>query len=192
MTKSQKIASKYKENLISFADVIKSIIEICIEEEATTLSVVVIEEFKSKVKEIDINKTDYILEFIGVSHFSDRNEFLVWQKIKNREEEYFKENIISLIREEHRGKIKPYIDLIDAVDSDGDPIVDKDFRNVIWEYMDSFVSLALKYLHAKRAPALKKDEDGEMKKVYTKKVLPKIKNKDILKMARLFNVELEW
>lgn len=187
--KSESIAQKYCENLLAFSDLLKNVIEICIEEEVTTLGVAVIDEFKKKVQEIDIGPT--ILQFVKVS--AGDGSFTVWKKIKKREEKYFKKNILTLVEPEYQDKIRPYIDLIDAVDEDGDLIINEDYRQVIWEYMESFVSLALKYVHALKSPALKKDEDADtLKKVYTKKIPIDIPNKDILAMAKLFKVDFEW
>jgi len=189
------LANKYRQNLVSFINLIKNILDICIEEDVTSLSSVIVDEFKERLEKADLVEKGVILKFIEVSYSTPglKESFLVWKKIKARQEVFFKENILLLVEDEYKNKIKPYIDLIDAVDRDGDLIVDDEYRKVIWDYCDSFVVLAIKYLHAARKPALKKTEEtGALKKIYTISVLPEITNKEFLQMAKLFNVKLEW
>lgn len=188
--KKDVFVNKIRQNIQEFVGVLKDMVEICIEEEVTSVSSSIIDEIQKELEKISLTKR--IDKFILVSFESEKTPFRVWDKIKERDEDYFKGNLLSLIEEKYRKYIIPYIELIDETDRNGELIFDDNYREVLWQYAESFVSLVLKYLHAARVPFLRKEDDTLHREYRNPDYLAEIPSRELKRAAEKFNVELEW
>jgi hypothetical protein len=126
---------------------------------------------------------DKVIEtFISLSHQS------FWEQIKNRDEEFFKKNAVVLFTKVPIGDTNPF-ECLSYKDEKGEYLVNKDDRESIWEYFDVLVKISILYIHHKRCPSIKLNDNGDKKPVYQKREFTEVK---LEKHAKLWSVKLEF
>ena len=100
------------------------------------------------------DKHTLIQSFIKNSHEE------CWDKIKERNEQYFIENASNIFKDIPSGDINLFKDLFNTKDQNGVDVVDQDIKDQIWRLFDAMVKICIKYVHKNRAPFAQKDEDN--------------------------------
>ena len=136
-----------------------------------------------------------------------------WGQISERDEVFFAENCkhvfrdlpisspgthIDAFKDLYEGRYKEDIsgqkirlNIGDEGYDEGKNILSLDEKESLWVYFETLVVIAIKYIHSKRKPKIKvNDEDGKERLVYTAEAFTDVKK--IPKWARTFGVELEW
>jgi hypothetical protein len=108
-----------------------------------------------------------------------------WEQITKRDEKFFIDNARKVFKDlEKYGQTDAFKNLFVAADSTGKYIICQEDRNAIWDFFDSLVKIAVKYIHQKREPYLK---DG--KKAYHTSYM---KNISLTPYVKHYGIELAW
>lgn len=89
-----------------------------------------------------------------------------WDRIYDRDDSYFLTNADKIFGDLPTASVTAFRDLFTLKDSNGSPFVGKEDRDVISEYFETFVKIAINYIHQKRGPAILKRKDGTKHRVY--------------------------
>ncbi len=116
------------------------------------------------------NPDQLIISFIDRSH-----EY--WDKIHIQDENFFNENLGTVFSGISKASSDAFVILATAKDNTGNPIISKNDREDIWNYMKSFVKISIHYIHEKRMPDLM-DKGGKPIAVYRQNFKPEIKLED--------------
>lgn len=128
------------------------------------------------------DKHQLIGGFITNSHSS------CWEKIKERDENFFVENASNIFQYLPAGEVNLFKDLFTTKDKNGVNIIDNDIKTQIWKLFDAMVKVSIKYIHKHRSPILKKD--GEKSNCfYERNFFDEV---DIKKHSRIWGVTLEF
>lgn len=129
-----------------------------------------------------------------IENFIDKT-YSYWDLIKNREETFFQDKAFEVFKDLPVDKVNDVKDLFIKKDPEGNSIISKDERIVIWKYFDSLIKICIKYIHNKRGPIIKivhieETETKEEKKLYKNKLYM---NVPIKKLTISWNIKgLEW
>lgn len=107
------------------------------------------------------NMREFIETFIAASHSE------CWDRIKNREEEYFVQHAGKLFSALPLDKVNLFKDLFLGKDSQGRNIVPQAVKDQIWGLLDAMVKISIKYVHKGRGPYSYRTETGEMANAYS-------------------------
>lgn len=91
-----------------------------------------------------------------------------WDRIHERDDTYFITNADKIFGDLPTTSVTAFKDLFTLKDSNGKPFVESEDREVICEYFETFVKIAISYIHRKRGPAILKRKDGSKHRVYQK------------------------
>jgi hypothetical protein len=78
-----------------------------------------------------------------------------WDKIKKRDEDFMAQHAFSIFRIVPENNVNAFKDAFLKRDDKGQLIIDKEDRDVIWDYLDAFVKIAIQYVHDRREPAFR-------------------------------------
>jgi len=114
-----------------------------------------------------------------------KNTYEHWPKIEQKDENFFLDNATDLLKDYPVGDLNPFKQIF--INDD----IDDDDKELLWEYFDSLVKIAIIHIHEQRKPFYIINEDGNKKKSYSKdhQYQPQV---GIVKMANLFQIKLEW
>lgn len=114
-----------------------------------------------------------------------------WEQLRAHDEEFFVKNVSKVFGTlPYPDEIAEFSRLFLLRDIDGERMLAKEDRDIIWEHFDSMIRICIVYIHQGRHPRIKKpDSNGTSKAVYTKNFFPKIK---LAELARLWEMKLEW
>lgn len=84
---------------------------------------------------------DLIHQFIIKSHEE------CWDKIKERDETYFIQNISKILNMGNNESINIFKDLFTTVDKNGVNVLSKKLKDEIWDLFDAMIKIAIKYIH---------------------------------------------
>lgn len=87
-----------------------------------------------------------------IQGFIENSHFECWDKIKVRDEEYFKEHVSEVFQYLPMDKVNLFKDLFDQKDANGKSVVPDSLKNQIWELFDSMIKISIKYVHKQREP----------------------------------------
>jgi hypothetical protein len=76
-----------------------------------------------------------------------------------------------------------------TLDIDGKPVVPANSRQLMWEYMESFVYILIEYVHTTRLPKTKLTPDGKKRAVYTRSFMPSF---NVLDHSKTWSVDLHF
>lgn len=120
---------------------------------------------------------DIIKGFIEGSHTH-------WDMIKNRDEQFFSAHARCVFAGLPADRIDAFKILFETRDEKGNSVINQEDRNVLWTFFDTFVKIAIKYIHEERQPrAIRHVDHGrseynrtgnELQPVYTKQALPEV------------------
>ncbi len=77
-----------------------------------------------------------------------------WTKIKNRNRSFFIENAGEIFSDLPANRVDAFSRMFSLVDKQGNSVVPEDDENEIWDFFESLVKIAIKYIHSKRKPQL--------------------------------------
>ncbi len=97
-----------------------------------------------------------------------------WDQIKERNQNFIEQNIDSIFSNLPMGDVKAFHQLFKATNAKGDPIIDNNDREDIWQYMDAFVMICLDYIHWERIPDVIERNDEKMA-IYRRHFMDNIK-----------------
>jgi hypothetical protein len=92
------------------------------------------------------NKHDLIQGFIKNSHKK------CWDKIKERDEEFFMENAASIFEFLPTDNIALFKDLYMTKDKHGNNIITQELKNEIWSNFDSMIKISIQYVYKNKLP----------------------------------------
>ena len=108
-----------------------------------------------------------------ITRFIEHSHAECWDKIKARNEIFFENNIDSIFEGLPMGNVKAFEKLFKAQDTEGNHIIDREDREDIWSYMDSFVNICLDYIHHERWPDVI-EKDGNRTPIYRRKYMDEV------------------
>lgn len=100
------------------------------------------------------NKHYLIQGFIENSHGE------CWDKIKQRDEVYFMNNVSSVFQYLPMDKVNMFKDLFEIKDDNGNSVVPQSLKDQIWGLFDAMIKICIKYVHKQRAPYSDFTKDG--------------------------------
>ena len=111
-----------------------------------------------------------------------------WEKIKDRDENFFVENANDIFKYIPAGEINLFKDLFTTKDSNGVDIIDQDIKNQIWKLFDAMIKISIKYIHKHRAPFSQKG-NGNIQCFYERNFFDDV---DIKNHSHKWSVTLEF
>ena len=87
-----------------------------------------------------------------------------WTKIKLRDRSFFINNAGEIFSGLPGDRIDAFSKMFGSFDSEGNPVVPSDDEDEIWLYFESFVKIAIKYIHENRKPVLIRRGSEETRK----------------------------
>jgi len=111
-----------------------------------------------------------------------------WEQIRNRDAEFFQKNAMDIFRDLPMKQVNAFNQMTTLKDKNGDPVVKIEDQNAVWEFFESLVKIAIKYIHEGRRPAIK-EIDGVKKAIYTARFFKEI---DLEKEVRIWGIKLEF
>jgi hypothetical protein len=139
------------------------------------------EEIKKKLPAIILQVIDSTIDAYDNKLFIDsfiRNSYLYWDKILEKDENFFIENSTIVFKHLPSDKVQAIAELFKSDNKK----LNKKFREDLWKIMESFVKISIKYLHKKSIPV--KTKLGES---YQKPLFPEI---DIRNEASKWKIDL--
>lgn len=128
------------------------------------------------------DKHQLIMGFITNSHN------LCWDKIKERDENFFIENANEIFQYIPSGEINLFKDLFTTKDENGISIINQDSKDQIWKLFDAMIKISIKYIHKHRAPySQKRNETIEC--FYDRSFFNDV---DLIKHSKTWAVVLEF
>jgi len=94
--------------------------------------------------------------FIKNSHES------YWDKIKERDEKYFVENINKIFSVLPSETVNIFKDLFLTLDKNGDNVISLKLKNEIWGLFDAMIKISIKYIHKQKIQHPEKYEHIEL------------------------------
>ena len=176
MSKTRKIIStsdRFHINLIGFIDLILEIIP----EDYTGINWNLINLGKKYVESWTHKEKIETLE-----SFIKRSEKYWSEQIKNREESFFIDHSTDIFS--YFGK---EVNVFKKMFLDEDVLTSED-KEIMWDYVDSFVRQSIKYIHERRIPKSVLHEN-KYQQAYSREFMKEIK---LSKHSMLWGVELKW
>ena len=101
------------------------------------------------------DKHQLIMGFITNSHS------LCWEKINQRDENFFVENANDIFQHIPSGtdQINLFKDLFTTKDEKGVSIINQDNKDQIWKLFDAMIKISIKYIHRHRSPFSQKGNE---------------------------------
>lgn len=103
-----------------------------------------------------------ITAFISGSHSH-------WDQIKKRNEDFFIKNSANIFAGLPSQCASTFSEIFISKTSSGENAISQDDRNIMWKYFESFVKIAIKYIHKVRGPYLHNGEPA-----YSKDMFPEV------------------
>lgn len=130
------------------------------------------------------DKHQLIMGFITNSHS------MCWEKIKERDEQFFVENASSIFQHIPTGsdQINLFKDLFTTKDKNGVSIINQDLKNQIWKLFDAMIKISIKYIHRHRSPYSQKE--NEINQCFYERSF--FNDVDIVKHSKIWSVTLEF
>lgn len=75
-----------------------------------------------------------------------------WDKINERDEKFMEENAFAIFRIVPAGNVNEFRKIFQSKNDKGEYIVGKEDRDIIWDYLETFVRISLRYIHDEREP----------------------------------------
>jgi hypothetical protein len=122
-----------------------------------------------------------------IENFIEKS-FNDWDKIKERNIEYFLKNIETILEETPFKKSTMFETIYKAVDSDGNKVLTEELQDQLWEAIHGMIKICISYIHKERQPVIK-EVDGEKKYIYRNQYMKHINLKTV---AHSWNKELIW
>ncbi len=170
---------RFHDNISDLAQIIADILGECAEKGCTIVNPVIAQMRANAV--INFNKSLVVERFIKYSE-------KYWPQIKKRNEEFFGEHVGEVFQDLPMGDVNSFKRLLEAKDGKGELIVTPDDREGIWEYFDSFVKIAISFVHENRLPDIK-IENGKKSPIWRKNYNPTF---TLEKHASLWQVQLKF
>ena len=117
-----------------------------------------------------LDKTLLMETFITHSHN-------FWEEIRLRHENFFVEHSKDIFGQlpVEQGNIDAFKMLFTSKDANGNPLIEEEDRDAIWEMFGSLVKICIKYIHRIRDCHLEENKDGKMVPRYRYNRFPEIK-----------------
>jgi hypothetical protein len=116
-----------------------------------------------------------------------------WDKIKARDENYFRDNSRAVFGPLPFENVNKYIflfsKLFEEKDENGDLLITDVYKNAIWSFHEAFVKISIKQVHFKRCPKVILVNEVKTP-IYSKKYAEEISLKDFLSHAQKWSIEL--
>jgi len=138
-----------------------------------------------------LDHTTVIHTFINKSHEKEGNTDLkehCWEKIRVRDRTFFLQNAGKIFSDLPMSRVNAFSQMFSLKDTDGNFVVSKEDEEEIWEYFESLVKIAIKYIHEKRQPILIRHESEEIRR-YENTFFEEV---DLSFHAKSWGIELEF
>jgi hypothetical protein len=113
------------------------------------------------------DKKNLIDRFITKSH-------MFWEQIRNKDESFFRKNMGIVFDGLPLVNVDEVAKLFETQDDNGLPIVLKEDRDAIWDFLNSMTKICIKYIHDQRGPILHK-VNSDYRPFYSKSFFPEIR-----------------
>lgn len=107
-----------------------------------------------------------------------------WDKIKERNEQFFIENASDIFKYLPAGEVNLFKDLFTTKDKNGKDVIDQDTKDQIWKLFDAMIKISIKYVHKHRSPCSK-----NVDKFYERNFFDEV---DIIEHSTKWNIKLEF
>lgn len=134
--------------------------------------------------------TSIINTFIKKSHEKEIKEFKDhwWEKIRDRERNFFLQNAGTIFSDLPINQVNAFSEIFSLKDAEGHFVVSKEDEEEIWEYFESLVKIAIKYIHEKRHPILIRSASEETRR-YKVSLFDFV---DVGEHAKAWGIDLEF
>lgn len=105
------------------------------------------------------NKMKIIQTFIKYSHPH-------WDEIRNHNESFFDDHASSIFGDLPLNNVNAFKALFTLRDKHGHHVIIKDDRDAIWDFFQTLIIIAIKYIHQGRRPVQRIDNKGKPKCMY--------------------------
>lgn len=123
-----------------------------------------------------------------IQGFIENSYIECWDRIKNRDENFFVENVATIFKYLPKETVNLFRDLFIAVDENGKSIIQQSLKEELWCLFDAMVKISIKYIHKGRSP-YSYSSSNEVVNAYTDNFFEEI---DIIKHANNWNVKLDF
>ena len=87
-----------------------------------------------------------------IQGFIENSHAKCWDSIRERDEEFFVENVGTVFRYLPTQQVDLFKDLYMTRDKDGKPVITDMLKTQIWNLFDSMIKISIKYIHNQRGP----------------------------------------
>jgi hypothetical protein len=160
---------RFMANVLDLSDLVHELTSICWDEGFKDVNPTLIVLAKAYLSNYD--KVELIETFITYS-----NEY--WDEIKKRNENFFIEHSGKIFAHlpVGKGNISAFKMLFTTKDKDGNPVINNNDRDAVWDMFDSLVKICIKYIHRVRECVVARNEEtGKMRPMYKNNKFPDIK-----------------
>lgn len=182
MTNQLSEQERFSINSNDLSDLVQELTTQCWEQGHKDVNPVLIGLAKAYLNSLD--KTVLIETFIKHSNG-------YWEEIRQRNEDFFIHHSGEIFGKlpVDKGNIDAFKMLFTTKDSDGNPLIEEEDRDAVWDMFSSLVKICIKYIHRVRDCHLSANpETGKMRPRYRNNRFPQIK---VREHARNWNIKLE-
>lgn len=112
-----------------------------------------------------------------------------WTKIRLRDRNFFINNAGEIFSGLPGDRIEAFSKMFGSFDSEGNPVVSSEDEDEIWLYFDSFVKIAIKYIHENRNPVSITKGSEKTNKYLKEDFFPEV---DLSSHAASWNINLTF
>lgn len=179
---------RFHQNVLGLAELIRDIVSDVQEKGFPVVSIQIIEFAISLLRHFP--SKDVIETFINKANGSTTTfETHPFTKIFHKDRDFFLNNMDLLFGDLPPDRVKMFGAMFSEKDKQGNPIVPEEDEEEIWEYFQSLVKIAIKYVHEERQPLLVQEEHQEIRKYRNASLFP---NFELAKHVELWEVMLSF
>lgn len=97
-----------------------------------------------------------------INLFINNSHALCWNKIKERDEKFFLENVNKIFSILPAESVNIFKDLFLTVDDNGVNVVSDNLKNELWGLFDAMIKISIKYIHKQRIQHPEKYSDVDL------------------------------
>lgn len=169
---------RFKDNVTGLIEFVHELISQCFDEGKTTIDPNLIQIAANFVGSFDSN--------ILIKHFIKKS-YKYWDNVLDKEESFFRDNCADVFGDLPMKEVNAFQDLFN---SEGDPIINQDDKDYIWEYFNSLIKISIKYVHKERGPKIRDLGKGKgPQRVYTCNIFSGI---DLRPYVKRLSITLDW
>ena len=116
-----------------------------------------LQKLKHDGYDVDLTVVTFAAALIGgfqphalITGFISKSHVKCWDKIKERDETFFVENVASIFEHLPMDSVNLFKDLYLTKDKMGQNVISQKLKNEIWSLFDAMIKISIKYIHKHR------------------------------------------